>query len=463
MTVQVSNSVKYYVGDGSTLTFDYDFIVFSQSHLKVYLGSVEQSTGFTVSGIGSQSGGSVVFSVPPVNGTEVILIRDVPFTQLFDYVAYDSFPAEAHERNVDLLVMMCQYLRGVTDRAMVTAIGQSVWDMKGQEITNAGEATAPDSVPTLDQTEAILSSAISQVIPGISFTYAGFTFVSGGTLTSPAQVVYDPATSSFWSWAGPFPKTVAAGSDPLVDPQWINQTENSYRTQGETNDRKMWEAVSALLGYELVAGSFQEGGTISDPIHVLWDKIGGAVYYRTAGDSVVVPPLSSPGVGWTVMIPTDAAALATDAAALATAVAALAARVAALEARKFTTLIPATYPSGAPHDTHETVDAALPANIAANTRYVLTNPFGVNTRVHVTVELYLNGKWADPGEGGNLGSGTISAGTTGHYVQGEGIVVQTGNSGVANASVLLGGGHGITSTSAVTSAPCRVAIKKWEE
>lgn len=301
MTVQVSNSVKYYVGDGSTSTFDYDFIVFNQSHLKVYLGSVEQSTGFTISGIGSQSGGSVVFSVPPVNGTEVILIRDVPFTQLFDYVAYDSFPAEAHERNIDLLVMMCQYLRGVTDRAMVTAIGQSVWDMKGQEITNAGEATASDSVPTLDQTETLLSSAISQVIPGISFTYAGFTFVSGGTLTSPAQVVYDPATSSFWSWAGSFPEVVAAGSDPLSDPQWINQTENSYRTQGETNDRKMWEAVSALLGYGLVAGSFQEGGTISDPLHVLWDKIGGAVYYRTAGDSVVVPPLSSPGVGWTVM------------------------------------------------------------------------------------------------------------------------------------------------------------------
>lgn len=141
----------------------------------------------------------------------------------------------------------------------------------------------------------------------------------------------------------------------------------------------------------------------------------------------------------------------------------LEARVTALEARKFTTLIPATYPSGAPHDTHETVDAALPANIAANTRYVLTNPFGVDTRVHVTVELYLNGKWADPGHDGNTGTGTVSGGTVGHYVQGEGIIIQTGSANIATQSALLGGGHGITSTTGITSAPCRVAVRKWEE
>lgn len=150
-----------------------------------------------------------------------------------------------------------------------------------------------------------------------------------------------------------------------------------------------------------------------------------------------------------------------DAAALATAVAALAARVAALEARKFTTLIPATYPSGAPHDTHETVDAALPANVAINTRYVLANPFGINTRVHVTVELYLNGKWADPGYDGNTGTGAVSAGVSGFYVQGEGIVIQTGTKFVSAQSSLVGGGHGVTSNAGTTSAPCRVAISKW--
>lgn len=113
--------------------------------------------------------------------------------------------------------------------------------------------------------------------------------------------------------------------------------------------------------------------------------------------------------------------------------------------------------TGAPN---ELVSAALPANLAINSRYVLTNPFGANTPVHVTAELLLDGKWANPGFGSNIGTGTSSLGTAAHYVQGEGIVVQTGNIAIANSSVLVGGGHGRTSTTSVTSAPCRVFIQK---
>lgn len=148
-----------------------------------------------------------------------------------------------------------------------------------------------------------------------------------------------------------------------------------------------------------------------------------------------------------------------DAAALATAVAALAARVTALEARKFTTLIPTTYPSGAPHDTHETVDAALPTNLAVNTRYVLTNPFGVNTRVSVVVEIYINGKWVTAGFSYSSSSGQ-GYGVSGAYVQGEGIVIQTGSIAIATTSAYSGGAGGVSTN--ITSAPCRVAIRKWE-
>lgn len=133
-----------------------------------------------------------------------------------------------------------------------------------------------------------------------------------------------------------------------------------------------------------------------------------------------------------------------------------------LSARNYTTLIPASYPSGAPHDTHETVVSGLPTNVAINTRYVLQNPFGVNTRVQVIAELYLSGKWAVPGHDGNIGSGLVSVGTVGAYVQGEGVIVQTGVNGVASQSALLGGGHGITSTTTVTTAPCRVFVSKLE-
>ncbi|MGL4755988.1 MAG: hypothetical protein ACRCXB_26825 [Aeromonadaceae bacterium] len=140
----------------------------------------------------------------------------------------------------------------------------------------------------------------------------------------------------------------------------------------------------------------------------------------------------------------------------------LVARVTALEARKFTTLIPATYPSGAPHDTHETVDAVLPASILNNNRYVLTNPFGVNTRVDVKVEIWHNGKWADPGW---VPNGAASAsGARAEYVQGEGIILQTGLGGLAGNANLTGSGSGATggSIATIATAPCRVAVRKWE-
>lgn len=150
-----------------------------------------------------------------------------------------------------------------------------------------------------------------------------------------------------------------------------------------------------------------------------------------------------------------------DAAALATAVADLAARVSVLETRKYTTLIPATLPAGAPHDTHETVETQLPTTISNDTRYVLPNPFGANARVQAIAELYVNGKWAEPGWDGNTGTGALAYGVRATYVQGEGIVVQTGATTVIVASKLGGGGHGYSGAS-LTSAPCRVFVRKLE-
>ena len=126
-------------------------------------------------------------------------------------------------------------------------------------------------------------------------------------------------------------------------------------------------------------------------------------------------------------------------------------RVDTLELRKSTCLVSATG-TGAPH---ETVVTQLPANIAVNSRYVLPNPFGVNTPVECWAELLINGVWADAGWGGD------AYGTRASYVQGQGVVVQSGKLGVAAESQLCGGGHGF-STGYRTTAPCRVFVRKLE-
>lgn len=141
-----------------------------------------------------------------------------------------------------------------------------------------------------------------------------------------------------------------------------------------------------------------------------------------------------------------------DAAALATAVADLAARVSVLEQRKSTCLVNATG-TGAPH---ETVVTQLPGNIQVSSRYVLPNPFGVNTPVECWAEVFANNRWSRTG----FVLSESGYGASASYVQGEGIVVQTGGNSLVATSALSGSGHGISG--GVASAPCRVFVRKLE-
>lgn len=93
--------------------------------------------------------------------------------------------------------------------------------------------------------------------------------------------------------------------------------------------------------------------------------------------------------------------------------------------------------------------------VTTNSRYVKNNPFGNNTPVICYAEVYVNGKWSDAGfifaQNSSQGHGTKAT-----YVEGEGIVVQTGNGGVITRSYYAGGGHnnGLN----IGSASCRVHV-----
>ena len=156
-------------------------------------------------------------------------------------------------------------------------------------------------------------------------------------------------------------------------------------------------------------------------------------------------------------VPTNTAALATAVADLADRMSVVEGKIATLEQRKSTCLVNAVG-TGAPH---ETVVAQLPANVAINSRYVLTNPFGINVPVECWAEIFTNNRWARTGfMYGSNGSSSGGYGTTASYVQGEGVVVQTGGNAVLTTSSTSGSGHNIAAV--ITSAPCRVFVRKLE-
>ncbi len=95
--------------------------------------------------------------------------------------------------------------------------------------------------------------------------------------------------------------------------------------------------------------------------------------------------------------------------------------------------------------------------ISTGRRYIIPNPFGINTPVIVQVEIFANNRWAKTGHQTNVNTGA-GIGVDSSYVQGEGIIIQTGSGGLILNSLNMGGGHG--TNIAVNSARCRVHVWK---
>ena len=127
MTVSSTTVKNSYSGNGSNDTFVYGFKIFANTDIQV---TIRSSTGtettksltthYTVTGVGSASGGNVVFTtgnIPTATET-VVLIRNVPQTQAIDYIANDPFPAETHEEGLDRATMTTQQVQEELDRSI---------------------------------------------------------------------------------------------------------------------------------------------------------------------------------------------------------------------------------------------------------------------------------------------------------------------------------------------------------
>ena len=137
MTVSSTTNKHYYNGTGSQTSFPYAFKVFAKTDLTVYVDGVLKTvdTDFTVSDVGIEDGGNIVFSVAPVIGTgNIAIIRQLALSQSVDLVQYGKFDAEVIEAQYDKLTMMAQQLQEQADRTI--RFSATVSDAGGIEITD---------------------------------------------------------------------------------------------------------------------------------------------------------------------------------------------------------------------------------------------------------------------------------------------------------------------------------------
>lgn len=126
MPVTASYTPNSSTGNGVTTVFAYNFPILDEDDLLVTVDGVEQTSGYTVSGVGSPTGGSITFSVAPANGTTVLRARDVPYDRETDYQANGDLLEVTLDADLDRIVMQVQQLKEWLTRVPALALGSGL-------------------------------------------------------------------------------------------------------------------------------------------------------------------------------------------------------------------------------------------------------------------------------------------------------------------------------------------------
>ena len=132
MCLSTTEARVQYAPTGATV-FAFPYLFLANTHLVVILTTVGEvdipqvlGVDYTVTGALNPSGGSITMASAPATGTKLTIYRQVPLTQLVDYVANDSFPAETHETALDKLTMLCQQLYDFVNRCLSLPVTEPV-------------------------------------------------------------------------------------------------------------------------------------------------------------------------------------------------------------------------------------------------------------------------------------------------------------------------------------------------
>ena len=122
MTIPVQDAVTSSVANGLTTVFPFGFKILSESDLLVLLDDVEAVSGFTVSGVGSETGGNVTFTVPPANGVKVTRALQPELMRAVDYQQFGDWLSPEVNNDFDRIWLALQMLNHNDKRSLRISI-----------------------------------------------------------------------------------------------------------------------------------------------------------------------------------------------------------------------------------------------------------------------------------------------------------------------------------------------------
>ena len=112
MSVTNQTPINRYAANGVTTVFPCSFLIVNQADIKVTVDGVVKTitTDYTVSGVGTPSGGNVTFLSAPANGTTVVLKRDMAYVRATDYQDNGDLIANTLNSDHDAPILMIQQI-----------------------------------------------------------------------------------------------------------------------------------------------------------------------------------------------------------------------------------------------------------------------------------------------------------------------------------------------------------------
>ncbi len=267
MTVSSSTNKVSYSGNGSLTTFAYTFKIFDQSDVVVILRASDGTetvqtitTHYTVSGVGSASGGNVVFGSAPASGVTVVILRSQPLTQGLNLVANDPFDAESLEEALDKLVFMSQKHEEELSR---TIKGSRTNVIANSEFT----VSATDRANKLFSFDAAGNLSIAQELGTFRGNWAS------GTAYNPRDIVKDTSTNNIFlvntahTSSGSQPLTTNANSakyDLIVDAATATTAATASAASAATATTKASEAATSATASETAKTASETAKTASE-------------------------------------------------------------------------------------------------------------------------------------------------------------------------------------------------------
>lgn len=107
-----------YVASGSQSAFTYPFVIFKATDLQIWLDDTLAVSGYSVSGMGEGSGGTVTFSTAPATGTRITIRRHMPIARTTDFQADGIIRAKTLNDELDTLTAVQQQVADEVGRAI---------------------------------------------------------------------------------------------------------------------------------------------------------------------------------------------------------------------------------------------------------------------------------------------------------------------------------------------------------